>query len=76
MRLRLVAACALLLLLVSAGPGLGNSPSRCRESDVTALRDTLRQSTCRVARNVTEAEAFQEYVFTKHGPPSCKLDFY
>ena len=79
MRLRLVAVCALLFLLVSAWPGLGNSQSRCRESDVTALRDTLRQSACRLVPgrgNMTEAEAFREYVFTKHGAQSSKLNFY
>ena len=73
--MRLVAACAL-LLLAAAGPGLGDSLTGCSESDVTALRDTLRQSACRLVPgqgNRTETEAFQEYVFTKHGAQTSKL---
>ena len=77
--MRVAAAFALLLVLVAVGAGLGDSLSRCSESDVTALRDTLRQSACRLVPgqgNMTETEAFQEYVFTKHGERSSKLDFY
>ena len=63
-------ACMLLALARAACGDVG-----CSDSDVTALRDTLRRSACRLVPgrgNETEVQAFQDYVLRKHGQPSSK----
>ena len=74
MHMGLVRASCVLLALVAAV--LGEDISQCDGADVTALRDTLRQSACRLAPgrgNASDVQAFRDYVFTKHGAPSSKL---
>ena len=57
-------------MLVAAA--LADSVSKCSEMDVTGLKDTLRQSACTLTQggNATAAEAFKDYVQSKHGEHS------
>jgi hypothetical protein len=67
----------LLLALIAATRG-DDAVARCTQTDVTTLRDTLRQSACRLKANRTEGEAFRAAVRAKHGLPdaSSSGDFF
>ena len=62
----------LLLALIAATRG-DDAVARCTQTDVTTLRDTLRQSACRLKANRTEGEAFRAAVRAKHGLPDGEL---
>ena len=63
----------LLLALVAATCTLGDAVASCGQTDVTVLKDTLRQSACRLRANRTEGEEFRASVRAKHGLPDCEL---
>ena len=69
----MVVAYVLLALAISV-LGQEDSIVGCSETeyDVTGLKDTLRQSACRLGPggNATAAAAFRQYVRTKHGFPN------
>ena len=62
----------LLLALIAATRG-DDAVARCSQTDVTELRDALRQSACRLKANKTEGEEFRAAVRAKHGLPDCEL---
>jgi hypothetical protein len=60
-------------LLTLAQAGLGDVVTQCSDTDVTSLRDTLRQSACKLVPgrgNDTQTQAFRESVYKKHGQQS------
>ena len=60
----------LLLALVAATCTLGDAVASCDQTDV---KNTLRQSACRLRANRTEGEEFRASVRAKHGLPDCEL---
>ena len=61
------------ILLTLAQAGLGDIVTQCSDPDVTALRDTLRQSACKLVPgrgNDTQTQIFRESVYKKHGQQS------
>ena len=64
--------CSPFVLLMLVAAALADSVSKCSEMDVTGLKDTLRQSACALTQggNATAAEAFKDYVQSKHGEHS------
>ena len=69
--MNLVEACILLLALLNV-----SAAESCDVSDVTALKDELRQSACRLVPgrgNDTQTRIFRESVYEKHGQPSSKF---
>ena len=61
----------LLLALVAATRV--DAVTSCSQTDVTALRDAMRQSACRLEANRTAGEMFRAAVRAKHGLPDCKF---
>ena len=55
------------LLLALGSTARGDDASRCSQGGVTELRDTLRQSACRLGANRTEGDVFRARVRAKHG---------
>jgi hypothetical protein len=64
------------LLLALAAATLADAVSKCSETDASALRDTLRQSACRLSRNATERGAFVDSVLTKHGASTSTFPYH
>lgn len=62
----------LLLALIAATRG-DDTVAECTQTDVTELKDALRQSACRLNANRTAGEEFRAAVRTKHGRPDGKL---
>ena len=63
----------ILLTLAAAVPARGDAVAECSGTDVTALRDTLRQSACKLVPgrgNDTQTQTFREYVYKKNGETS------
>ena len=67
-------ACILLLALLNVGNVV--AAASCNVSDVTALKDGLRQSACKLVPgrgNDTQTRTFRESVYQKHGQSSSKF---
>ncbi|CAI8045528.1 hypothetical protein GBAR_LOCUS25183, partial [Geodia barretti] len=67
------------ILLTLAQAGLGDIVTQCSDPDVTALRDTLRQSACKLVPgrgNDTQTQIFRESVYKKHGQQNILSPFF
>ena len=62
-----------LLLALGSSTARGDGGSTCSPGGVTELRDTLRQSACRLRGNRTEGDIFRAHVQAKHGVGASEL---
>ena len=54
-------------MLALGSTARGDGGSTCSPGGATELRDTLRQSACRLGGNRTEGDVFRAHVRAKHG---------
>ena len=69
MEFTVLQACLLLALIAATR---GHAVTRCSQTNVTALKDALRHSACRLQTN-REGEMFRAGVRARNGLPGCKL---
>ena len=67
LRRRQVEGAILVMILVTS------TVSGCKDIPAVTFKNALRESRCKLRRNNTEVDAFEAYVFTKHGARTGKF---